>query len=131
MQKIEVLNPQAAEGDTVPTASSGAEADSEESEEEVKDTDMTLTDLGKKFGEIRLNDLRVSMQFIEDYPEVVSDRNQDGLLVSAFNAQMEGKDSLSKQYVHQALLIQYVKQVGRQGVKTFFSGYAYRLDRPR
>lgn len=63
------------------------------------------------------------MLFIEDNPPLVSERNQDGLLLLAFNAAMEGKESLAKQYVHQALLLQYVKQVGRGGVKTFFAGY--------
>ena len=105
--------------------SSGAEADAEESDEEVKEEDITPTDLGKKFGEIKLTDLRKSMDFIEDNPQLVSERNQDGLLVSAFNAQMEGKESLAKQYVHQALLLQYVRQVGRSGIKTFFSGYIH------
>ena len=121
---MEVLNPQsaAAQQDQLRTVSSGAEADSEESDEPVNDDDITPTDYGKKFGEIKVTDLKKSMNFIEDHPEVISERNQDGLMVQAFNAQMEGKDSLAKQYVHQALLIQYVKQVGRGGVKTFFAG---------
>ena len=105
--------------------SSGAEADSEPSDEEdqVNDEDITPTDVGKKFGEIKLTELKKSMLFIEDNPTLVSERNQDGLLLQAFNAAMEGKESLAKQYVHQALLIQYVRQVGRGGVKTFFAGY--------
>jgi hypothetical protein len=109
--------------DSLPAVSSGAEADSEESEVQPAEEDISLTDMGKKFGEIKMMDLRKSMNFIEDHPEVVSERNQDGLMVSAFNAQLEGKESLAKQYVHQALLIQYLKQVGRGGVKTFFAGY--------
>ena len=119
---MEVLNPdKIGQGDIKPV-SSGAEADSEDSEEEPNEDEITPTDVGKKFGEIRIADLKKSMQFIEDFPYVVSERNQDGLMVEAFNAQMEGKESLSKQYIHQALLLQYVKQVGRNGVKTFFSG---------
>jgi cell division cycle protein 37 len=104
------------------TVSSGAEADSEESDEETNEDDIVPTDVGKKFGEIKLTDLKKSMTFIEDHPEVVSEKNQDGLMVLAFNAQMEGKESLAKQYVHQALLLQYVKQVGRGGIRTFFQG---------
>ena len=119
---MEVLNPdKVGQGDIKPV-SSGAEADSEASEEMPNEDDITPTEIGKKFGEIKLLDLKNSMQFIEDFPYVVSDRNQDGLMVQAFNAQMEGKESLAKQYIHQALLLQYVKQVGRNGVKTFFSG---------
>lgn len=108
--------------DPLRTVSSGAEADSEESEQPTNDDDIVPTDVGKKFGEIKITDLKKSMMFIEDYPEVVSERNQDGLMVFAFNAQLEGKESLAKQYVHQALLLQYVKQVGRGGIKTFFHG---------
>ena len=121
---MEVLNPtKAVQQDTLRTVSSGAEADSEESDEEpVNDDDITPTDLGKKFGEIKLTDLKKSVNFIEDNPQVVSEKNQDGLMVQAFNAQMEGKESLAKQYVHQALLLQYVKQVGRGGIKTLFAG---------
>ena len=119
---MEVLNPdKVGQGDIKPV-SSGAEADSEDSEEMPNEDDITPTEIGKKFGEINLVDLKKSMQFIEDFPYVVSDKNQDGLMVQAFNAQMEGKESLAKQYIHQALLLQYVKQVGRNGVKTFFSG---------
>jgi cell division cycle protein 37 len=108
--------------DTLRTVSSGAEADSEESEEKPNNDDITATEIGKKFGEIKITELKKSMMFIVDRPEVVCERNQDGLMVLAFNAQMEGKESLGKQYVHQALLLQYVKQVGRGGVKTFFQG---------
>ena len=121
---MEILNPtNAVQQDTLRTVSSGAEADSEESDEEpANEDDITPTDLGKKFGEIKLTDLKKSINFIEDNPQVVSEKNQDGLMVQAFNAQMEGKESLAKQYVHQALLLQYVKQVGRGGVKTLFAG---------
>ena len=120
---MEVLNAPKVEHDSLKTVSSGAEADSEQSEEGPTEDDMNPTDVGKKFGEIKIRELKKSMTFIEDHPAVVSERNQDGLMVYAFNAQMEGKESLAKQYVHQALLIQYVKQVGRGGIKTFFQGY--------
>lgn len=119
---MEVLNADNVGPGDVKPVSSGAEADSEASDEMPNEDDITPTDVGKKFGEIKIVDLKKSMQYIEDFPYVVSEKNQDGLMVQAFNAQMEGKESLAKQYVHQALLLQYVKQVGRNGVKTFFSG---------
>jgi cell division cycle protein 37 len=113
------------EEDQLKPVSSGAEADSEPSEdEESTKEDINATETGKKFGEIKIGDLKKSMAFIIDHPEVVSERNQDGLLVLAFSAQMEDHDALSKQYVHQALLIQYVRQVGRSGTETFFKGYS-------
>ena len=125
VQAVEVLNPQKpGQGDQIKPVSSGAEADSEESDDETpKEDEIVPTDLGKKFGEINISDLKKSMTFIEDHPDVVSERNQDGLMVYGFNAQMEGKESLAKQYLHQALLLQYIKQVGRRGIKTFFQGW--------
>jgi cell division cycle protein 37 len=121
---VEVLNPkQALYQESLRTVSSGAEADSEESETEGgNEEDIVPTDVGKKFAEIKITDLKSSLAFIEAHPDVVSERNQDGIMIFAFNAQMEGKESLAKQYVHQALLVQYVRQVGRSGVRTFFSG---------
>jgi len=120
-----VLNSQkAGRADDLKPVSSGAEADSEESDTDLpKDEEISPTDLGKKFGEIKIGDLKTSMHFIIDHPEVVSERNEDGLMVEGFNAQLEGKEALSKQYVHQSLLLRYVKQVGRTGIQTFFRGY--------
>jgi len=40
--------------------------------------------------------------------------------VEAFDAQMENKPKYAKQCVHQALLIQYCRQLGRDGVGLFF-----------
>jgi len=124
-----VLNPAKSDReDQLKPVSSGAEADSEGSSEDgevAKDEAINPTDIGKKFAEIKIGDLKKSMTFIIDHPDVVSERNQDGLLVQAFNAEMEGVGALSKQYVHQALLIQYIRQVGRSGIETFFKGYAF------
>ncbi len=41
-------------------------------------------------------------------------------MVMAFDAALEGKDELARQYVHQALLLQYCRVLGRDGVSTFF-----------
>jgi cell division cycle protein 37 len=125
---VEVLNPLKADrlDQSNKAVSSGAEADAEETDDEVNEDDIAPTDIGKKFGELKISDLKKSLVFIEDHPDVVSEKNQDGLMVYGFNAQLEGKESLSKQYVHQALLLQYAKQVGRGGIKTFFQGYYLR-----
>lgn len=60
------------------------------------------------------------MQFISQHPDVVAEKETDGLLVLAFRAAANGKDDLSRQCVHQALLLQYCRALGRDGVGMFF-----------
>ena len=63
------------------------------------------------------------MQYISEHPTVLAEKETDGLLVEAFNKQMEGKEQKAKQCVHQALLLQYCRQLGRDGVGIFFKRY--------
>jgi len=82
--------------------------------------DMQASPLAKKFGRIKFNDYRASLHFISNNPTVLAEKETDGLLVEAFNAQSEGKDDYSRQCVHQALLLQYCRQLGKDGVQLFF-----------
>lgn len=126
-EKVELLNPKPSPqdisrgGDT--GASSGAEADVEDDsllKQDEDDSDIQPTPLGKEFAKIKLGDYRASLQFISEHPEVVSERETDGLLVEAFNAAMKEKYAYAKTCVHQALLLQYCRQLGRDGVGLFF-----------
>lgn len=107
--------------------SSGAEADVEdhsliaEHEGDEEDTSsMKLTPDGKRFAKIPLHDYRSLLQFISQNPDIVSESTQDALLVEAFNAQMKGKDAYAHTCVHHGLLLQYCRQLGRDGVAMFF-----------
>ena len=40
---------------------------------------------------------------------------------AAFNSQMEGNEKYAKRCVHHALLAQYCRQLGHDGVRIFFS----------
>lgn len=132
-EKIELLNP------TSPTSrdlakrpdegiSSGAEADIEDSSllaeggEDDPDADSSLqvTPLAREFAQIKFGDYRSCLQFISEHPDIVSERSTDGLLVEAFNAQMEGKETYARQCVHQGLLLQYCGKLGRDGIGLFF-----------
>ncbi|KAI9736980.1 MAG: hsp90 co-chaperone Cdc37 [Cirrosporium novae-zelandiae] len=131
-ETVEVLNPGALKRDTLKRqdtgVSSGAEADIEDAAEpgpaaageDDDDADIEPTELGKQFGNIKIGDYRASLQFISQNPTILSERETDGLLVQAFNAQTAGKDELAKQSVHQALLLQYCRALGRDGVALFF-----------
>lgn len=128
--KVELLNPgasaRAIAGDVDGGISSGAEADVEDDallereEDEDDEASIKLTNEGKHFAKIKVGDYKSCLQYISEHPGMVNERTQDGLLVEAFNAQMKGHDNYAKQCVHQGLLLQYCRQLGRDGVGMFF-----------
>lgn len=127
-EAVEVLNPGSvkknplkrldSEGQT-----SGADADVDEpgSVDDTKDDqDIEPSRLAKEFAKIKIGSYRECLKFISEHHEVVAERETDGLLMEAFNAQMDGKGAYSKQCVHQALLLQYCRSLGKDGVGLFF-----------
>lgn len=118
----ELLNPSTAERDPLNRSdtgqSSGADADIEDGPD--PDEEASASKLGKEFAKIKFGDYRASHQFISQHPAVLSERETDGLLVEAFSAEMDGKPQYARQCVHQALLLQYCKQLGKDGVALFF-----------
>lgn len=109
-------------GDQTP----GADGDVDEPLSATRDgeDDIEPTKLGKEFAKIKMGDYRGCLNFISDHHEVVAERETDGLLMEAFNAQSDGKDVYAKQCVHQALLLQYCRSLGKDGVGLFFKRYA-------
>lgn len=125
VQAVEVLNPHtlAAKDPSNPEESSGADADVDEPEhddDDEEDVEMEPTELGKKFAQIKLGEYRACLQFISQHPQVLAERETDGLLVMAFNAAIAGNDDFSRQCVHQGLLLQYCRALGKDGVGLFF-----------
>lgn len=128
---VEVLNPGSArhslnrldsEGQT-----SGADADVDEpvSKTEEDEDDVELTELARKFGQIKIGDYKGCLQFISENREVLEEKNTDGLLMEAFNAGLEVNLPYAKQCVHQALLLQYCRTLGKDGVGMFFKRYVF------
>jgi len=125
---VEVLNPHAlASRDPLDRKdspqSSGADADVDEPDtvdDDDNDADVEASELGKQFAQIKMRDYRASLQFISANPQVMAEKETDGLLVLAFNACMDGKEDYARQCVHQALLLQYCRALGRDGVHMFF-----------
>ncbi|OJJ89064.1 Hsp90 co-chaperone CDC37 [Aspergillus glaucus CBS 516.65] len=107
---VELLNPGAAPQ----KVSSSADADDDDPE------NARPSDLVKTFAKISQHDYRAQLQFIGDHPEIVAEKETDGLLVEAFNSQMEGKDDYARRCVHHGLLLQYCRSLGRDGVSLFF-----------
>ncbi|KKZ59985.1 cell division cycle protein 37 [[Emmonsia] crescens] len=115
---VELLNPGAARSkDEAEAVSSGAEADVEDEEDE---ENIKATPLAKQFAKIKIGDYRGCLQFLGDHPEIVTERKTDELLMEAFDAQLSGNEEYAHQCVHQGLLLQYCRSLGRDGVGLFF-----------
>jgi cell division cycle protein 37 len=126
VQAVEVLNPKAlASRDPLneedSQQSSGADADVDDSlGEDDEDDNMEASELGKQFAKIKTGDYRACLQFISEHPQVIAESETDGLLVLGFNCEIAGRSDFARQCVHQALLLQYVRALGRDGVGLFF-----------
>lgn len=126
-ETVEVLNPGAlnkAQSSGAGGVSSGTEAKAVAGDKD-DDEHIEPSDLGKAFGRIKLGDYRACLQFISENPAVVAERETDGLLVEAFNRALEGQDDNARQCVHQALLLQYCRSLGRDGVGLFFKRFVF------
>ena len=128
-EAVEVLNPGSVKKDPLRRLdsggqTSGADADVDEPgpTEDVEDeeTHIEPSKLGKEFAKIKIGDYKACLNFISEHHEVVKEKEENGLLMEAFNAQSDGKSAYAKQCVHQALLLQYCRSLGRDGVGLFF-----------
>jgi cell division cycle protein 37 len=100
---------------------SGAEADTEDAVPS-SSSPHRANALGNAFGKILSSDYRASLQYISQNPAVLAERNTDGLLLSAFDAQSASppNPNVARNCVHQALLLQYCRALGQDGVALFF-----------
>ncbi|KAK9448137.1 Cdc37 N terminal kinase binding-domain-containing protein [Limtongia smithiae] len=109
VETIEVLNAPSA---TAVTPMAAPPKDTEE--------DFRISPLAEQFANIDLGKYDMCLKFIGKHSEVVSEEEADGILFEAFELEMTGKFALAKQYVHNALLLQYCARLGRDGVTVFF-----------
>ncbi|EEY22789.1 Hsp90 co-chaperone Cdc37 [Verticillium alfalfae VaMs.102] len=107
-QEVELLNPNFKGG-----AAAGAPSASTESYGD--DEEIEASPAAQLFAQIRANDYSASLSFLSKHPEILTERETDGLLVMAFDAALERKDDWSRQCVHQALLLQYCRALGKDG----------------
>lgn len=123
---VELLNPPSRPSTqrTDTGQSSGADADIEEGAalaDDNNDDDVEASPLAKEFAKIKRGDWSSCLSFISSHPEILKEKETDGLLVEAFNSELEGKPKHAAQCVHQGLLLQYCRQLGgRDGVALFF-----------
>ena len=124
--KVELLNPNfSLSKPEEPKASSSAGGESGGGGDD--DDEMEASPDGIKFAKIKSSDYRESNNFITTHPHILVEKETDGILVMAFDAQLDGKEDFAQQCVHQALLLQYCRALGRDGVAMFFK----RITTPR
>ena len=107
--KVELLNPNYKDPSTDPEYLNRPD-----------DEEITASPLARQFCNIRATDYRESHSFLLEHPELLSERETDGMLMLAFDAQLENKSDFARNCVHQALLTQYCRALGRDGVALFF-----------
>ncbi|KAI1330424.1 hypothetical protein F5Y16DRAFT_363097 [Xylariaceae sp. FL0255] len=112
--KVELLNPNFSAAKTEDPASSSTAADDDD------DAEIEATPNGRKFANIKHTDYRESHAFITKHPDILTEKETDGILVMAFDAQLDNKDDMTRNYIHQALLLQYCRSLGKDGVALFF-----------
>ncbi|KAK9457000.1 Cdc37 N terminal kinase binding-domain-containing protein [Dipodascopsis uninucleata] len=112
VQEIEVLNHPPVSGES----STGASSTDEDPTEE----DIQASEIGKQFASIKIGSYEKCLEFIATHPEIISEKESDGILMEAFTLEMQGEHVAAKRYVHNALLLQYCHRLGRDGVTVFF-----------
>ncbi|KAL6867911.1 hypothetical protein J3F83DRAFT_79581 [Trichoderma novae-zelandiae] len=116
--KVELLNPNFSTSEPAAASSSSSAAADKVAVDE--DDEVEASPKAKEFAKIGINDYSASLRFLAQNPEILTERETDGLLVLAFDAALERKDELARQCVHQALLLQYCRALGKDGVPLFF-----------
>ncbi|KAG5979224.1 hypothetical protein E4U55_005410 [Claviceps digitariae] len=110
--EVELLNPN--------FDSSAAQPSSSKATVDDDDDEIEASAAAKEFAKISPRDFAASLKFLSQNPQILSEKETDGLLVLAFDAALERNDDYSRQCVHQALLLQYCRALGRDGVALFF-----------
>ncbi|MBW0529440.1 hypothetical protein O181_069155 [Austropuccinia psidii MF-1] len=115
---IEVLNPKSTDS-SLPT--SPPQNDSSEDDDSDDEDLPTLSPSAQKFAQITFSDYSASLSAIQSDPSLyLNESTTDALLVEAFSSEMKGKKTYAKNCVHQGLLLQYCRKLGRDGVSLFF-----------
>ncbi|KAK4204451.1 hypothetical protein QBC40DRAFT_217165 [Triangularia verruculosa] len=108
---VELLNPNYTPPEALPAPSESTADD---------DDEVTASPAAVKFAQIKSSEYRESHAFLSSHPEILTEKETDGILVMAFDAQLENRSDYARNCVHQALLIQYCRALGRDGVALFF-----------
>ncbi|KAI1314674.1 hsp90 co-chaperone Cdc37 [Mortierella claussenii] len=119
---IETLNPGSTGG--VPAKASGSKESAQTADSDDSDDEVEVTEIALEFSRIKGFD--ASLAYISKHPYLSTQAYSDEIMAQAFKAQMDGDEAYANNCVHQALVLQYCAQLGKDGVGLFF----YRIRDP-
>lgn len=124
---IEVLNPSSdltSGSGSISTSGPTPDPDDQEIEQvpDIEDTDEppSMTPSTTAFSRLPIRGYTQSFEFIQKDPSILMEKNTDALLAEAFEAELKGERERAKRCVHQGLMIQYCRKLGKDGVRLFF-----------
>ncbi|KAK4137143.1 hypothetical protein BT67DRAFT_96342 [Trichocladium antarcticum] len=120
---VELLNPNHQTVTALPAASSSPadnDSDGDDDDDDDDDDEISASPLARQFALIQSSSPRESLAFLTQHPQILTEKETDGLLILAFDAQLEDRGDQARNCVHQALLLQYCRALGRDGVPLFF-----------
>lgn len=103
--EIEVLNPSSSSSPTL----------------QAKDDNVEASSDAVEFSKINVGDFESAYRFLVTHPHIVTEKEKDGLMMQAFQQQLQGRTDDMKRTVHNALLLQYCAALGPDGIRLFFS----------
>lgn len=113
--KVELLNPHYEEEEG--TAKGKEVATLDDDDDEV----VSTSEVARQFANIRTDSMLESQAFLRSHPQLVaSDKDMEGILMMAFDAEIAGNSEAARQYVHQATLLEFCRALGRDGVAILF-----------
>lgn len=114
--KVELLNPNHGLDETKLKMTAGTD-NSGDGEQKIRPSPAAT-----HFAQIPASDYRASHEYLQSHPEILQNESDtDGLLIEAYYAILnQGDEKRAWLYVHQALLLQYCRMLGRDGVALFF-----------
>ncbi|ORZ38807.1 hypothetical protein BCR44DRAFT_1427826 [Catenaria anguillulae PL171] len=112
---VEVLNPLAANKAKAQHAKEAAKA------QRGPEDKYITTDEALVFANWSTTDYKGMYAYLRDHAWLVASSVSDEILAAAFQAEMDGRHAKTKQYVHQAQVIQFCVNLGANGAPMFFS----------
>lgn len=115
-ETIEVLN----------SPSSGSSSKSENVDSEDVNPDIEASADAVQFSKIPVGDYHGAEAFLRSHPQIISEKDKDGLMMQAFDEQLAGDSTSMERTVHNALMLQYAATIGRAATEKLFE----RLSNP-
>lgn len=90
-----------------------------DADDEDDDQDIDMSPKAARFSKIK--GFEDSFKFLNNNSDIINEKTSDSILGEAFTAQLKGEEAYAKNCVIQSLMVQYCGQLGKDGVKLFFT----------